>query len=277
MKGRRHEDRKRCSNKNMDANCPIVLDQPIVSHQDHTVILWSAQGKSLMSVWNVKAKGWIAGLLLLISVAALAGTAEAQTRRPRRESSANRKARIQRTIEDTYSHRWEIGGGGGYLRWRSGPNLQKNNEVTFWLNGTYLLNPKLGIVGDIRGAYGYAKIGNTIYNIPNPQISEYTFMAGPSYRVYTTQKQAVSVYAEGGTALGKFGGGSKGIPDVNLGLWPSSNARAAFAVGANFDYNLFPNLAGRVSPTYVGTTFGGTVQNSFGINIGVVYRFGRIH
>ena len=230
-----------------------------------------------MAVWDVesKGKGWAMLALLFVCAGMAAG---AQTRRPaRRETSATRKARVQRTIEDTYSHRWEAAGGGGYLRWRSGPYLQKNNEVTFWTGATYFLNPKLGITGGIDGAYGNAKIGNTIYNIPNPQISEYTFLAGPTYRLYAEQKAAISVYAEGGTALGKFGGGSKGIPDVDLGLWPSSNARAAFSGGVNFDYNFFPNLAARVSPTYVGTTFGGTVQNNFGINVGVVYRFGRIN
>ena len=234
-----------------------------------------------MSVWNVKSKqmshrNWITAAVLGAFLIALTTPGHAQTRRPRRESSANRKARIQRTIEDTYTHRWEAAGGGGYLRWRSGPFLQKNNEVTFWTSATYFLNPRLGITGGINGAYGNAKIGNTIYNIPNPQISEYTFMAGPTYRVYSQQKSAISLYVTGGTALGKFGGGSKGIPDTAIGLWPSSDSRAAFSGGANFDYNLFPNLAVRVSPTYLGTTFGGTVQNNFGVNAGFVYRFGRI-
>jgi hypothetical protein len=231
-----------------------------------------------MSVWNVKAKKikLIAAGLMIVAMAAVTGPAQAQTPR-RRETSATRKARVEREIEDTYSHRWEIGGGGGYLRWRSGENLQKNDEVTFWMNGTYFLNQKLGITGDVRGAYGNAKIGNTVFNLPNPQISEYAFLAGPTYRVYAKQKATVSVYAQGGTALGKFGGGSKGIPDVDLGLWPSADARAAFSVGANLDYNLYPNLALRISPDYLGTTFGGTIQNSVGVNVGIVYRFGRIH
>jgi hypothetical protein len=233
-----------------------------------------------MSVWNVKARKiqLIAAGLLILGMAGVTVTAEAQIRRPaRRENSANRKARIQRTVEDTYSHRWEVAGGGGYLRWRSGEFLQKNNEVTFFMNTTYFLNPKLGITGDVRGAYGRAKIGNTVFDLPNPQISEYAFLAGPTYRLYSQQKTTLSVYAQGGTALGKFGGGSKGIKDVDLGLWPSSDARAAFSVGANFDYNLSPALAVRINPNYLGTTFGGTLQNSAGINFGIAYRFGRIH
>jgi hypothetical protein len=73
------------------------------------------------------------------------------------------------------------------------------------------------------------------------------------------------------------------------------------------DYNIYPNLALRFTPTYVGTDFAGTktavgtfttttitptgpvtttttlyngatgskIQNNIGFNIGVVYRFGR--
>src|ERR1035437_776323 len=215
--------------------------------------------------------------VLILMIAALAGSSlQAQSaRKPGRETNANRRARIAKQIQETYSHRWEVAGGGGYLRFRSGQTLQKNSEIAFWMDGTYYLNQKLGITGEVRGAYGNAKIGNTIYNIPNPQISEYPFLAGPTYRVRLQQKYDVSVFALGGTAIGKFDGGSKGIPAANLGLWPSTNARPAFSVGGNLDLNVYPNLAFRISPNYTGTTFGGTLQNNFGFNMGLVYRFGR--
>jgi hypothetical protein len=79
----------------------------------------------------------------------------------------------------------------------------------------------------------------------------------------------------GGTAIGKFDGDTKGIPATNLGLWPSTNARPAFSIGANLDLNVYPNLAFRISPSYLGTTFGSSLQNNFGFNMGLVYRFGR--
>jgi hypothetical protein len=211
-----------------------------------------------------------------VFIAAISGSAaHAQGRRNRRESNANRRARIERTIQETYSHKYELFGGGGYLRFRSGQYLQKNNEVTWAVSGTYYLNPKLGVIADVRGAYGNAKIGNTIYNIPNPLITEYTFMGGPSYRFYAKQKYAASAHILAGYTLGNFDGGSKGIPAPNLGLWPTSN-RAAFSAGVNLDYNFYPNFALRVTPTYVGTNFGGTIQNNFGINAGIVYRFGKL-
>jgi hypothetical protein len=215
----------------------------------------------------------------ILIVAALAGfTSEAQTSRQRRETNANRRARIERQVAETYTHRWEVGGGGGYLRFRSGPFTQKNSEITFWANTTYYLNQRLGITGEIRGAYGNGKVNNLNpfgSLVGNPQISEYPFLIGPTYRFRLREKTAVSAFALGGVAIGKFDGASKGIPAVDLGFWPSTNARPAFSLGANLDLNLYPNLAFRITPSYLGTTFGGTVENNFGFEMGVVYRFGR--
>jgi len=237
----------------------------------------------------------VAGILLGAFLAGGTVAAQAQTtRRTRRESSANRKARIARTIAETYSHRYEVAGGGGFLRFQSGAP-QRNSEVTFFMTGTYFLNPKLGIIGDIRGAYGNAKIGNTACTISgcspiflgfNPQISEYPFLGGVAYRLYAKEKLAVTVTGEGGVALGKFDDGAKGLTSAELGVWQSLT-KPAFSLGANFDYNFYPNLAFRVSPTYVGTFFrrdpadvnhgpDGTIQNNFGVNAGIVYRFGKI-
>ena len=47
----------------------------------------------------------------------------------------------------------------------------------------------------------------------------------------------------------------------------------------NADYNVYPNLAVRLAPTYTATTFtspaGGSFQSNLGFNAGVIYRFGR--
>jgi hypothetical protein len=229
-----------------------------------------------------------AALLSAALLAASSPTLQAQQkRRGASETNANRQARIQRTIQDTYSHRYEVAGGGGYLRFRPGQTLQRNNEVSFWGTGTrfFTSNPKLGAVADVRGYYGNAKVGNTPFNIPNPQISQYMFQGGVSYRVYTRLKYAVSVYGVGGGTLGHFSTGSKGIPASELHLW-QDGWRPVVSAGANFDFNFYPNLAVRISPTYVGTLFRlapsdtvtnkGSIQNNLGFNVGVVYRFGRI-
>jgi opacity protein-like surface antigen len=232
---------------------------------------------------------WVAGVLLAVVVASGASAAEAQTtRRTRRESNANRKARIARTIAATYDHRFEVAGGGGFLRFQPGQYLQRNNDVSFFMTTTYFLNPKLGIIGDIRGLYGSAKIGNSSPNfLPfKPQISAYPFMGGVAYRLYAKEKIAVSATGEAGVAIGKFDGDTKGLPSSALGLWQSTT-KPVFSIGANLDYNFYPNLAVRFTPTYVGNFFRldpndpapgsrGTIQNNWGFNIGVVYRFGQI-
>jgi hypothetical protein len=219
----------------------------------------------------------VAAILIATTIAAIPGQAQT-SRRTTRETNANRKARIERTIRETYTHRWEVGGGGAYLRFRSGEFTQKNSEIGFWMNGTYYLSEKLGVTGEVRGYYGNGKIPN--YNpfaalVGNPQISEYPFLAGPTYRFRLRQRSAVSAFVLGGTAIGKFDSASKGIPSSQLGFWPSTSARPAFSVGANVDLNLYPNLAFRITPNYLGTTFGGSLQNNLGFNMGLVYRFGR--
>ena len=118
-------------------------------------------------------------------------------------------------------------------------------------------------------------------------------MAGPSYRFYARQKYAASAHVLAGYALGNFDGGSKGIEAGKLGLWQTAG-RPVFSAGVNLDYNFYPNLALRLTPTYVGTLFNqvgytvvnnqsvatgktlGSIQNNLGVNIGIVYRFGKI-
>ncbi|WP_158822369.1 outer membrane protein [Granulicella sp. S156] len=206
----------------------------------------------------------------------------------RRETNASREARIQRTINYTYSHRWEVFGGGGYLRFRSGDYLKKNNEVTWATAANYYLNPKFAIVGDVRGSFGNAHplLNNDNFQsqAPNPQINEYTFMGGANYRFYAKEKVALSLEGLGGVGWGIFSGGAKGLTGPQIGIW-QDGFKPAFSVGLNVDYNVYPNIAVRFTPTYVATTFSslnvttnkstGVIQNNLGFNAGIVYRFGH--
>ena len=212
----------------------------------------------------------------------LSGGARAQAqkkqKRPRRETNTSRQARIQRTIEATYSHPWEIFGGGGYLRWHSGQYTQKNNEISWATAANYALSPKLSVVGAAQGSFGHARpirFDPTTAIIPRPQINEYFFTGGANYRFYAKEKVALSVQGTGGVAWGVFSSGSPlSYSAPQIGLW-EDGFKPAFTASVNLDYNFYPNLALRLAPTYVGTTFGGQVQNNLGFNAGVVYRFGR--
>jgi hypothetical protein len=212
----------------------------------------------------------------LISSVAAAQVAPAGTAGIRRRN-ASRQARIARNIQDSYSHRWEIAGGGGFERFRTGQDLQKISQVNFFVAPSYHLNPKWAVVADFRGNYGSANIPNVFVKngVFSPQISEYTVTVGPQYRFYAKEKYSLSANAGVGVGLSKFGGDAKGLPSQDLGMWPDSNAKVAFAVSLIGDYNIYNNFAFRVQPTYLGTTWGDTVQNSLGVEAGFVYRFGR--
>jgi hypothetical protein len=188
---------------------------------------------------------------------------------------ARREQRIQRTIEETYSHKFEIYGGGGYTRFRPGNHLQHNNEAAWNAGFTDYIRPRLGITGDIRGYYGTAFTGLNPFNIFQPNITEYTFMGGPQYRIVRKEKWAVSGQVLVGVAKGIFNANSAQLPGTLVGLWPSGTKLTVNA-GVPIDYNLSPGLAVRLTPNYWLTTFGSTTQTkNLGFTAGVVIRFGN--
>jgi len=179
-------------------------------------------------------------------------------------------------VEDTYSHKFEVYGGGGFTRFRPGGPLQHINESA-WNGGfTDYLWGRIGLTADLRGYYGTAFITPNPYNIFKPSISEYSFMAGPQYRFVRREHWAISAQALVGGSKGNFNASSSGVPPgTYIGLW-SNGTNLSAALGVPVDYNLGPGLAVRLQPGYWLTTFSGTPQvKNLGFNAGIVYRFGR--
>jgi len=191
--------------------------------------------------------------------------------------NARRQARIAQVIRETYGYKFEGYFGGGYLRFRPGDYLQHNNEAAWNFGVTDYIKPNLGVTLDFRGYYGEAYTGNNVNNIYGiflPSISQYSFLFGPQYRVYAKPKLAVSVQGLAGFGHGNFDTGTGGLPASYLGLYNNGTA-FSFSLGAPVDYNLSPNLAARITPTYLFTNYGGSIQNNLGFNAGVVYRWGK--
>jgi len=188
--------------------------------------------------------------------------------------NARRQARIQQTIRETYGNKYEAAFGGGYLRFKPGEMKQKINEADWNIGFTDYIRPRLGLTADVRGYYGAAYIGNNPYGIFQPSISQYSFLFGPQYRLYMKPKWAVSVQALAGIGHGNFDTGTGGLPASYIGLY-SNGAAFSFNLSAPLDYNLSPGLAIRVTPLYLFTNYGGSVQNNLGFNAGVVYRWGK--
>jgi hypothetical protein len=207
--------------------------------------------------------------------------ADAQSRR-HHENSTTRQYRLTHAINETYTHRWEVGAGSGFLRFEPGPLLRRDNQIDWAASTAYYLTQEYGIMADISGHFGDASLPNaapgsgTPNGIYHPLITEYTLLAGPQWRFYRREKYAISAHVLAGDALGNFDGGSKGVPAQVLGMWPDSNKTFAASVGVDFDYNFYPNFAFRWEPAYVYTHFGGASQNNKGMNFELLYRFGRI-
>jgi hypothetical protein len=188
---------------------------------------------------------------------------------------ARRQQRTQRVIQDTYSHKFEVYGGGGYTRFRPGESLQHINESAWNAGFTDYLWGRLGLTADLRGYYGTAFTPPNIYNIFKPSISEYSFMAGPQYRLVRREHWAISAQALVGGSKGNFNANGAELPGTLIGLW-SNGTNFSAAVGVPIDYNIAPGLAFRIQPGYWLTTFSNTPQvKNLGFTSGLVFRFGR--
>ena len=188
--------------------------------------------------------------------------------------TARRRLREQAVVQDTYSHKYELYAGGAYMRFRPGTNLQHDTEAAWNVGVTEWVRPKLGITADARGYYGTAITNNFEFQVYKPSISQYTFMAGPQYRFYQSQRWAWNAQVLGGLAHGNFSTGTGGFPAEAVGLYPDGN-KLVISVGVPVEYNLSPALAARLMPDYLLTNFGGDIQHNLGFTAGVVYRWGR--
>ncbi|MGA8042331.1 MAG: hypothetical protein WCA37_05955 [Terracidiphilus sp.] len=208
------------------------------------------------------------------------GQAQAQAPADNPQMSVQERIRLRRqqreaqTIHDTYSQEWEGYLGMGYLRFIPGPDKQRVAYYAWDTGVTRYLSQRLGVTGDARGYFGTAFVGLNFAGITRPAISEYTFMGGPTYRVYLRPKYSVSVRAMGGTALGNFSSDTNGFGGVALGLYPDG---WTYAISPSLlgEANISPNLSLRLSGDDLVTGFGSSTQNSFGFNLGFVYRFGK--
>lgn len=185
-----------------------------------------------------------------------------------------REQRRQQAIRDTYSHRYDAYVGMGYLRFSPGPARQRVTLYAWDTGMTRYFNLHLGLTGDVRGYYGTPYVGLNQFGLTRPAISQYDFLAGPTYRFMLHPKYALSARAMGGYALGNFSGDTDGLGSETLGMWPDGGTYA-FTGGILGEYNVSPSFALRLGGNDFVTGFGSSTQNSVGFTGGFVVRFGK--
>jgi hypothetical protein len=193
--------------------------------------------------------------------------------------NARRRQRIRQIVKDTYSHKYEVYFGGGYLRFRPGSYLQHNNETAWNFGAVDYFRGRLGAAVDARGYYGTAFTGlhsNGVNEAYNPSISQYTALAGPQYRFYEGLHWGWTAQVLAGVGHGNFATGTGGLGSAPVGLYNDGTVLDV-SPGVSLDYNLSPALAIRLTPNALFTRYNGDFQHNLGANIGVLYRFGRQH
>ncbi len=125
--------------------------------------------------------------------------------------------RRAQAIHDTYAHLYEAFVGGGYLRFKPGPNLQKVTLYSWDTALTRYYNERLGITVDGRGYYGTPYIGLNEPNLTRPAIAVYGVLGGPTYRFYMRPRYSLSGRVLGGVSIGNFSGDTNGFPPALAG------------------------------------------------------------
>lgn len=191
-----------------------------------------------------------------------------------------REQRRAQAIQDTYAHTYEAFAGGGYQRFKPGPDLQRVTLYSWDVALTRYWNERLGVTIDGRGYYGTTYTGLNPSNITKPAISHYDFLVGPTYRFYLRPRYSIAGRIMGGIANGNFTGDTNGFGSICFSphgcLLYSDSTTYAFSVSAIGELNITPGLSLRLAPEYFASGFGSNFQSDPGFTFGLVYRFGKL-
>ena len=206
-----------------------------------------------------------------------------ETSESRRSFESRRQQTKQRreaeAVTETYTHRWEVYGGGAYMRFRPGPDIHNSGVGAWTLGLTRYFTPRFGITADARGMYGNNSLGAVggaqgCCILYNAKFSVFPFTIGPQYRFYGSPKWSISGAVQAGAVYGYFDADTGPFPPALVGFYPAGIVPGGI-VSVDVDYNLSPGLAVRFAPHVLFDHFGGNIDHNQGLLVGVVYRFGR--
>jgi hypothetical protein len=164
---------------------------------------------------------------------------------------------------------------GGYAVARMKPETESNRATLNGWNTSITAYPtyRVGITADFAGYYATA---NPVFivngNSPSTAIvgpvsvRQYSFMAGPQFRLLRKERFETSFKA-------LFGGARGHVPASTYNAPDETTFAALF--GSNFDVNVRRGVALRFSPGLYLTQFGsGQTQKTFRFAMGLVFRLG---
>ena len=169
---------------------------------------------------------------------------------------------------------------GGYSYTKANPEVPlPKQSMNGWMAGaTGYLTTHIGASVEIAAGFGSVPapsgIGGTALNF-----KEYSYMAGPQFRIVNTKKFQTSVKWLLGGAFGQANLPSSASPTTVLALAQAGYAgfnQTKFAMMFGFPVDLAVSklVAFRVEPGVYVTDFSKTKQSNFRISFGPVFRFG---
>jgi hypothetical protein len=174
-----------------------------------------------------------------------------------------------------YSNMFEVYGGINLMEFTAG-NLPKRATLGgAEVLGTYWATHRLGIGVDARGEAGTTPATPTLTYFP--LVQQYMLMGGAQWRGPRNQQFALNYHGYAGEVYGNFKSSLHGADPSTYGLFPNQYAPIA-AGGISLDWNRGPHLAIRLSPDcyfthYSSPTAGAEWEETFGLGLGLIYRF----
>jgi hypothetical protein len=172
-------------------------------------------------------------------------------------------------------HDVEIFGGAAYAHANPGfaHQVQATNLLGWTGGADYWFSRHVAVEGYARGVYGSFTIPVNNYLITgSSNISEYSFLFGPSFRLHNGDKWQAGIHVDIGGVYGTFSSGY-----ANTGVQPSAtgvfNDQLAFtgAFGGWAQRVITPSFSVRVVADYQPTRFSGRGQNEFAGSASIVY------
>lgn len=164
---------------------------------------------------------------------------------------------------------------GGYFVANMKPENTDFNRTT--MNGwntsiTGYPTSRLGFTADFTGSYANAQpLANG--SLSDVSIHQYSYMAGPQFRVIRRERFETSFKALFGAARGYIPDGSLPAGSLTYGQLDQTVFAAQF--GSNLDVKVSKIMALRFSPGLYFTRFGNDeTQKNFRFSVGPVFRFG---
>ena len=162
----------------------------------------------------------------------------------------------------------EVFGGVSDLYAKPAYNFRHYNLIGWNVSATQWANSWFGMMVDVS-AYYHAVSLPSAGGKKATNVDQYSFLAGPRFRLLHKSRFSASVEPMVGSGLGHAP-----LP-IHTELGTGYEARWAYQLGLAGDYNITPHLAVTLRPAVYFTRFGPSTQTDWKLSAGVVYRFSK--